>query len=146
MSLRSIPLWVSDYILCLQYLIFKQKYITGDHTLTAWNIFIELKSSTLVSYLYGLMWRIFYLISVAPYCNITVPLVKHCVITKGREYSFFFSFSFIHSTRLRTFWSGYLVRIKILDQIYIYIILGSVTVIQVGFMWSHPFLLLEYSI
>ena len=36
---------------------------------------IELKSSTLVSDLYGLMQRILYLISVAPYCNITQAYV-----------------------------------------------------------------------
>ena len=28
-SLRSMPLCVPDYILCIQYLIFKQRYITG---------------------------------------------------------------------------------------------------------------------
>ena len=54
--------------------------------LTAPTIFIELKSSTLVSDLYGLMKRILYLIYVAPYCSITVPLVKHYVITKGPLY------------------------------------------------------------
>ena len=29
------------------------------------------------------MRRLLYLISLAPYCNITVPFVKHCAITKG---------------------------------------------------------------
>ena len=48
--------------------------------LTPSNIIIELKYSTLGSDLYGLMQRILYLIYVAPYCNITVPLVKHFVI------------------------------------------------------------------
>ena len=80
------PLCVSDYILCIQALIFKQKYITGDYMLTASNMFNELKSLTLVSNLYGLMRRILYLISITPYCNITVQLVKHFVITEGTLY------------------------------------------------------------
>ena len=54
--------------------------------LTASLIFIKLKSLTLVSDLYGLMQRTLYLISVAPYCKFTVPLVKHCVTTKGPLY------------------------------------------------------------
>ena len=40
------------------------------------NIFIELKPSTLVSNLYGLMKCILYLIFIAPYCNVTIPLVN----------------------------------------------------------------------
>ena len=80
------PPCVFDYILCIQYLIFKQKYITSDHMLTVSNIFIELKSSTLVSNLYGFMRRISYLFSFASYCSITVPLVKHRIITKGPLY------------------------------------------------------------
>ena len=39
----------------IQALIFKHKYITGDHMLILSNIFIELKYSILVSNLYGLM-------------------------------------------------------------------------------------------
>ena len=54
--------------------------------LTSSDIFIDLKSSTLVSDLYGLMQRISYVICVAPYFKITVILVKHCVITKGPLY------------------------------------------------------------
>ena len=54
--------------------------------LTASNIFIELKSSTLVSNLYGLIRHILCVITVVPYCSITVPLVKHCVITKRPLY------------------------------------------------------------
>ena len=54
--------------------------------LAASSIFIELKSSTLVSHLYGLMRRILILISFAPYCKFTVTLIKHCVITKGPLY------------------------------------------------------------
>ena len=50
--------------------------------LTSLDIFFEIKSSTLVSNLYGLMRRILCLIFVGPYFNITMPLVKHCVITK----------------------------------------------------------------
>ena len=54
--------------------------------LTASNVFIELKSSTLVSDLNGLKQRILHLISVAPYRSITVPFVKIYVITKGPLY------------------------------------------------------------
>ena len=72
---------VSYYILFIQSLTFKQKYITGDIMSNPSNIFIDLKSSTLVSNLYGLMRHILHLISVAPYCNITMPLLKHRVIT-----------------------------------------------------------------
>ena len=54
--------------------------------LTSSEIFIELKSSILVSNLYGLMRRILCLIFVVPHCKFTVPLLKHCVITKGPLY------------------------------------------------------------
>ena len=61
--------------------------------LTASSIFIELKSSILVSDLYGLMRHILCLIFVGPYYNITVPSVKHRVITKGHLYgvSYFYA-------------------------------------------------------
>ena len=55
--------------------------------LTASSIFFELKSSTLVSDLYGLMRRMLCLISVTPYCKITVPFVKRYVFAKGPLYS-----------------------------------------------------------
>ena len=55
--------------------------------LTSLDIFFELKSSTLVSYLYGFIRSILYLIFVRPYCNFTLPLVKHLFITKGNVYS-----------------------------------------------------------
>ena len=54
--------------------------------LTMSDIFIELSSSTLVSNLYGFIRNILYVFYVAPYCNFTFPLVKHCVITKGTLY------------------------------------------------------------
>ena len=54
--------------------------------LTASHIFIELNYSNLVSNLNGLMQCILYLIFIAPHCNIIVPLVKHCFITKGTLY------------------------------------------------------------
>ena len=54
--------------------------------LTSSEIFIELKSSALVSDLYGLMQLILYLICVALYYKFTMPLVKHCVIAKGPLY------------------------------------------------------------
>ena len=54
--------------------------------LTALSIFIEIRFSTLVYSLYGLIQRILCLISVAPYCKFNGPLVEHCVITKGPLY------------------------------------------------------------
>ena len=75
--------------------------------LTSPDIFIELKSSTLVSYLYGLMRRILELICVAPYCKFTVPLVKHCVIKKGPLYglSFLYAVRLVIMTLSPTLWS-----------------------------------------
>ena len=54
--------------------------------LTSSDIFIELESSTLVSDLYGLIWRILYLIFIETHCKSTVPFVKKCVITKDPLY------------------------------------------------------------
>ena len=45
-----------------------------------------LTSSMFVSDVCGLMRRILYLIFVTPHCNVTVPLVQHCVITSGTLY------------------------------------------------------------
>ena len=59
--------------------------------LTLSYIFIE--SSTLVSYLYGLMRRILYLIYVTPICNEIVTLVKHRVITNGPVYGVSYLFA-----------------------------------------------------
>ena len=58
MSIRSMHRCVSEYLICIQYLIIKHKYITGNHMLTASEIFIELNSSTLASDFYYLMQRI----------------------------------------------------------------------------------------
>ena len=75
--------------------------------LTASYIFIELKSSTLVSNLYGLMRRIICLLSVTPYCNFTVTLVKHYVITKGPLYgvSYFYTVWSVIMTLSPVLWS-----------------------------------------
>ena len=54
--------------------------------LTLSYIFYGLKSSMFVSGLYGLILRILYLIFDGPYCNGTVPLVKHRVIKNGPLY------------------------------------------------------------
>ena len=56
--------------------------------LTPSSIFFGLKSSTLVSGLYGLMRHILYIICITPYCNITMSLVKHCVIKKDLYMAF----------------------------------------------------------
>ena len=48
--------------------------------LTLSDIFLKLKYSTLVPDLYVLTQHILYLISVAPICNETMPLVQHQVI------------------------------------------------------------------
>ena len=68
--------------------------------LTSSDIFFELESSTLLSNLYGLMRRILCLIFVRPYCNVTVPLVKYCVITKGHLYgiSYFYAVWLVRMT------------------------------------------------
>ena len=49
--------------------------------LTSSGISLVLISSTFVSYLYVLTRRKLCLIFIAPYCNMTVLLVTHCVIT-----------------------------------------------------------------
>ena len=54
--------------------------------LTTLNIFFEIKSSTLVSNLYGLMRHILCLIFFGAYFNINLPFVKHCVITNEPLY------------------------------------------------------------
>ena len=80
-------------MLFIQDLISKQKYTTGTSYVDFSDIFIELKSSTLVSDLHGLMRHILCLIFVALYFKFTVPLIKQCVITKGYLYgvSYFYA-------------------------------------------------------
>ena len=39
-----------------------------------------------IIYIYGLIGCISYLFFVAPYCNVTVPLFQHCVISNGPLY------------------------------------------------------------
>ena len=46
----------------------------------------ELEPSTLVSDSYGLMQCILNVIYVPPFCNFTIPLVKHCALTNGPIY------------------------------------------------------------
>ena len=41
MSLLPIPPCVSDYITCIQALIFKHKYITGDYMVTSSDLFFN---------------------------------------------------------------------------------------------------------
>ena len=53
----------------------------------------ELESSTLVSYLYGLMRRILYLIFVTPHFKFTLILVKQCVITNGPLYGILYFYA-----------------------------------------------------
>ena len=62
--------------------------------LTASFIFFGLKSSTLVSELYGLLRRILYVICIAPYCNIIVPLIKKlCYHKRDSIWRFIFACS-----------------------------------------------------
>ena len=61
--------------------------------LTLSYIFYGLKSSMFVSGLYGLILRILYLIFDGPYCNGTVPLVKHRVIKNGPLYGVSYLYS-----------------------------------------------------
>ena len=50
------------------------------------HIFQRLLSSMFVSDIYGLMWCIFYPIFVAPYCNVTIPLFQHFLISDRHLY------------------------------------------------------------
>ena len=64
-----------------------QKYINGDHMLTIGiHIFQHLISSMFVLDVYWLIWRILWLVFIAPHCHVTVPLVQHCIITNGPLY------------------------------------------------------------
>ena len=63
-----------------------QKYTTGGHMLTSSHIFLGLITSTLVSDLYGSMWRIVYVIFVAPCRKFAVPWIKHYIIKNGTLY------------------------------------------------------------
>ena len=60
-----------------------QKYITG----------LELISSKFISYLYGLIQRILYLMFFGTYCKFTVSLVKHCIITNRSLYGVSYLYS-----------------------------------------------------
>ena len=51
--------------------------------LTSPHIFWEFIPLTVVSYLYGVIQRIVYLIFVGPYYNVNVTLFQHWVITNG---------------------------------------------------------------
>ena len=51
--------------------------------MTSSHIFLGLISSTFVSDLFGSIRRIFYLIFVRPYFNVTAPFIKHRVIING---------------------------------------------------------------
>ena len=83
------PIWIYVKVfMCIQlynlFTIFNiiHKYMTGDHMLTTViNIFQHLIYSTLVLYIFGLMWRILFLNVIAPHCYVTVPLVQHCFIS-----------------------------------------------------------------
>ena len=65
---------------------------------------IELKYSNLLSGLYGLIRRMLYLIFIALHYKFTVPLVKHCVITKGNLYgvSYLYAVCLLSMTLSRT--------------------------------------------
>ena len=54
--------------------------------LTSSDMLFKIKSSNLVSDLFGLMPRILCLVFVGPSYKFTAPLVKHSVITKGALY------------------------------------------------------------
>ena len=89
------PRWfnVNVFMPILLYNIFPsfnliRRYITDDHMLTLPYIFYGLISSTFVLDVYGLIWRILYLIVFRTYCKVTAPLVKHRVIANGPLYGF----------------------------------------------------------
>ena len=64
------------------------------------DIFFEVESSTLVSYLYGLMRLILYVIYVAQFTNFTMLLVKNCVVKNVPLYgvSYFYALLLVSMT------------------------------------------------
>ena len=64
------------------------KNITCNHMLTSSYVFSGVISSTFVSYFYGWMWRILYLIFITPHYTLNVKLVKQCVFTNGHLMEF----------------------------------------------------------
>ena len=58
----------------------------------------------------------------------TIPSAVVRVLAFSIWYALFCLVVFILSMRLRTVWAGYLILMEILDKIYIYILLRSVTV------------------
>ena len=79
----------SDYILCSNFLIWTQKYITSIF-LMWWflSLISSLISSTVVSDVYCLIWRILCLIFITPQYNVTVPLMQHRFIKNCPYYGF----------------------------------------------------------
>ena len=78
----KVSLRIRLYKLCPSFNVIL-KYITGDHMFTSSHIFSGLISSTFVTYEYGLIQCILYLIFFRTYFNVIVPLVQHCVISNG---------------------------------------------------------------
>ena len=66
--------------------IYKQNYITGNSDLTTSNIIFNYNSFSVLSYVNGVMRRIFYLIFITPHCNVTIPLFRKWVISNGPLY------------------------------------------------------------
>ena len=68
---------------------YKQRYIIGN----SWCVIVKpqfsiIISPTSVSYVYGWIKRILYLIFISSHFNVTVPLVQHWVISNGPLYGF----------------------------------------------------------
>ena len=85
LSLLSMPLYVYDYIFCVQALIFKQKYITRDNMLPSSEKCFKLESSTLVSYL----WLNTTYIIINFYCTILFCdrfIVQHTALSQMGPY------------------------------------------------------------
>ena len=72
-----------DYTL-VQDLIKGQKYVAVTFLLWCCRSLVSgLIYSTLILDVYGLIWCLLYLLSIAPHCNETVPLVQHYFIKNG---------------------------------------------------------------
>ena len=88
LSLHSMPPWLFDYILCVQYLI-------SNKEVYKWLSYVDAIICIFCVYIFNFsiqfIWlNAIYIIPnfVTPYCYSTVPLVKHCVITNGPIYGF----------------------------------------------------------
>ena len=104
-----------------------QKYISGGPMLTIIIHILMLIYSTYISDIYDLMWRILSQISISPYCNVTVPLVQHWVITNFRYMVF-------HICMQHYYWALLYLRLFSYGQLFYFLLIWSLS-ICVYFCW-----------